>query len=308
MPYLLRCLFQAAYPTDPMLRKTTYCIFIRESPWLWPLQERRTHTIPKRLRKRKKPSVCLWKEATNGKSMLRTYLVLIMVSILRVGCRVEGWLRELLASHRLREILSFPRPTFTTLLSAVGRTRAVSFDSNSYPIEIDTYASGCMVNAPHLFEDLKLGDVGEVEGIKSGLYIKGTEMFKFKIKDDNGTTHKIRILNSLYLPELKRCLLSPQHWVQEAKDNYPRPKGTRMSQDNDYFYVHWGQAKYQKSIPYDPSTNIPILYTTASHMHTMRLPPPLRPWKHLSSDGRGSSNSQGVAAPLTSPNLYLKSL
>jgi hypothetical protein len=25
--------------------------------------------------------------------------------------------------------------------------------------------------------------------------------------------------------------------------------------------VHWGQAKYQKSIPYDPSTNVPILYT-----------------------------------------------
>jgi hypothetical protein len=29
-------------------------------------------------------------------------------------------------------------------------------------------------------------------------------------------------------------------------------------------YVHWGQAKYRKLIPYDPSTNVPILYTTAS--------------------------------------------
>jgi hypothetical protein len=27
--------------------------------------------------------------------------------------------------------------------------------------------------------------------------------------------------------------------------------------------VHWGQAKYQKSIPYNPSTNVPILYTAA---------------------------------------------
>jgi hypothetical protein len=29
MPYLFQYLFQAAYPTDPMLRKMTYCIFIR---------------------------------------------------------------------------------------------------------------------------------------------------------------------------------------------------------------------------------------------------------------------------------------
>jgi hypothetical protein len=36
-----------------------------------------------------------------------------------------------------------------------------------------------------------------------------------------------------------------------------------MSLDNEFYYVHWGQAKYQKSIPYDPSTNVPILYTTA---------------------------------------------
>jgi hypothetical protein len=76
-------------------------------------------------------------------------------------------------------------------------------------------------------------------------------------------THKIKIPNSLCVPELRRCLLSPQHWVQEAKDNYPRPKGTRMSQDNEFNYLNWGQAKYRKPVPYDPSTNVPILYTAA---------------------------------------------
>jgi hypothetical protein len=80
----------------------------------------------------------------------------------------------------------------------------------------------------HLFKDLKLGEVGEVEGMKLGLVIKGTRTFKFKIKDDNIMMHKIKILNSLYVPDLKRCLLLPQYWVQEAKDNCPRPKGTGM--------------------------------------------------------------------------------
>jgi hypothetical protein len=108
---------------------------------------------------------------------------------------------------------------FTALSSVVDRTRAVHFDSDSYPIGMDTHATRCMANAPHIFEDLKLGDVGEVEGIKSGLDIKGTGTFKFKIKEDNGMTHEIKIPNSLYVPELKRSLLLPQHWVQEAKDN-----------------------------------------------------------------------------------------
>ncbi len=263
MPYLLRCLFQATYPTDPMRCKTTYNVFICKSPWWWPTRGRRTHSIPKRLHRKKKPSVRLQPEST-VKAKLRTYLVSVAVSAFKVGCHVEGWLRELLASHHPRELPSFPGQNFTALLSAVDHTRAVHFDSNSYPIGIDTHATCCMANIPHLFKDLKLRDVGEVEGIKSGLDIKGMGTFKFKINDNNGMMHEIKIPNSLYVPELKRCLLSPQHWVQEVKDNYPRPKGTRMSQEDEFYYVHWGQAKYQKLIPYDPSTNVPILYTTAS--------------------------------------------
>jgi hypothetical protein len=197
------------------------------------------------------------------KAKLRTYLVPIAVSVFKVGCCVERRLRELLTSHCLRELLSFPRQTFTAMPSAVNRTRAVRFDSDSYPIGINTHALRCMVNAPHLFEDLKLGEVGEVEGIKSGSDIKGTGMFKFKIKDNNGMMHKIKILNSFSVPELKRYLLSPQHWVQEAKDNYPRPKGTRMSQDDEFYYVYWDQAEFQKLIPYDPYTNVPIFYTAS---------------------------------------------
>jgi hypothetical protein len=196
------------------------------------------------------------------KAKLRTYLVPIAVSIFKAGCRVEGQLREILASHGLRELPSISRPTFTALSSVDNRTNAVQFGSNSYSIGINIHASRCMVNVPHLFEDLKLGDVGEVDRVKSRFDIKGTRTSKFKIKDNNGMMHKIKIPNSLYVSESKRCLLSPQHWMQEAKDNYPRPKGTRMEQDNEFYYVNCGQAKYEKLDPYNPSTNLPIMYTT----------------------------------------------
>ncbi len=69
-------------------------------------------------------------------------------------------MREILAFCRLRELLSITRLTYIALSSIVDCITAIQFDSDSYPIRINTHASCCMVNAPHLFEDLKLGDVG----------------------------------------------------------------------------------------------------------------------------------------------------
>jgi hypothetical protein len=76
-----------------------------------------------------------------------------------------------------------------------------------------------MVNKACLFEDLRLNKAkGQVNGISDGLAITGKATFKFTIKDDEGTQHTIRIKNSLYIPGMRRCLMLPQHWAQEAKD------------------------------------------------------------------------------------------
>jgi hypothetical protein len=37
-----------------------------------------------------------------------------------------------------------------------------------------------------------------------------------------------------------------------------------MKQDDEYYILIWGQAKYRKSVPYDPSSNVPIMYTASS--------------------------------------------
>ena len=90
----------------------------------------------------------------------------------------------------------------------------ISFDTNSFVIGINTFASVTLGNHPNKFEDLKLHgekDNAEVEGIKGGLDIKGTGTFKFHIKDNKGGVHSIRIPNSKYVPDLKVCLLLPHH-------------------------------------------------------------------------------------------------
>jgi hypothetical protein len=76
-----------------------------------------------------------------------------------------------------------------------------------------------MAHAPHLFKNLRLNkNNGQVDGITSGLDIAGQGTFKFNVTDKDGKAHTIKIPNSLYIPNLKRCLLSPQHWVQETGD------------------------------------------------------------------------------------------
>jgi len=114
-----------------------------------------------------------------------------------------------------------------------------------------------MTNAPHLFEDLHLiNNAGEVNGIGEGLAIKGKGTFVFALEDDNGKIHTIKIPNCLYLPGLEQCLLSPQHWAQEAGDGQ-----TWMWNFERECVLNWhGGSK--KTVLFDPTTNTPI-FTTA---------------------------------------------
>ncbi len=45
LPYLIGFLCQAAFPTDPRLRKTTYKAFFQRRSWHWPLWGRRTCSL-----------------------------------------------------------------------------------------------------------------------------------------------------------------------------------------------------------------------------------------------------------------------
>jgi hypothetical protein len=116
--YLLKFLCQAAYPTDPRLWKTTYNVFIWGSSWRWPLRGRQIYSIPKHLHRKKKPSVRLWTEMENGgKAKLRAYLILLVVSLFKVGCRIKSSfclcrLGKIMTSRCLRELPSITALTY----------------------------------------------------------------------------------------------------------------------------------------------------------------------------------------------------
>ncbi len=170
----------------------------------------------------------------------------------KVGCCVEIKLRRF-----LRPIQRAPR--FLALQSASLSNPTVRFDADLFEIGIDNHASRCVANAPYLFEDLHLiNDAGEVNGNGDGLEIKGKGTFVFSLVEDNGKVHTIKIPNSVYLPGLRQCFLSPQHWVQEAKDGQ-----TWMGNFKCECVLNWhGGGK--KTVPFNPSTNTPIFTTAPS--------------------------------------------
>ncbi len=135
----------------------------------------------------------------------------------------------------------------------------VYFDLDSYRVGINNHASRCIVNSPHLFEDLKLSDSkGEVNGISEGLAIKGMDTFKFVLTDKDGKVHIIHIKNSLYLPGLKCCFMSLQHWAQEVGDNK-----TWMGNFAHCCILHWGED-FMKTILFNLSTNTLMFFTAPS--------------------------------------------
>ncbi len=179
-------------------------------------------------------------QAQRKKPLMLTYLLLLALISFKVGCRVEHSLHRLRATLNINQclpkIVAFAAST--TLPYQVPRIR---FDTNSFVIGVDTFASITLGNHLDQFEDLKEHNNTEVEGIQGGLSIKGTGTFKFHIEDNKGGVHLVKIPNSKYVPDLKVCLLLPHHWVQEAKDHYPVPKGTKMDTNDEALTLIWNQ-------------------------------------------------------------------
>jgi len=262
IPLLLHHLVYLVLPEDSMSFRLLEKTIAQTSAWR--LRGHPHDARPKRFKCFKKPKKKMVSEDIQDKTIkhlftkkLPTYLMPAFFTAFKVGCCVEGELRRF-----LRHIQRVPR--FLAFQGASLGNPTVRFDSDSFEIGIDNHASRCMANAPHLFDDLHLiDDAGEVNGIGNGLEIKGRGTFVFSLADDDGKIHTINIPNSLYLPGLRQCLLSPQHWAQEAKD-----KQTWMGNFESEYVLNW-RGGGKKTVPFDPSTNTPI-FTTAPSSRTYR--------------------------------------
>ena len=65
-----------------------------------------------------------------------------------------------------------------------------------------------------------------VKGADGFLKVIGKGTVRWKIEDDEGKYHDIIIKDALYIPGPSSCLLCPQQWSKQAKDDFPRKRGT----------------------------------------------------------------------------------
>jgi hypothetical protein len=240
--FIIINLLHSVVPKDPKSLCLLMMTILRGTPW--PPRGHRGTIVHRKHRQKVRPC---HKGKTKSGQTLRAHLFAMAITSFRVGCCVESHL------HRIFNVpLHLP-----ALLSSSGDPGQVRFNSDSFPIRVNNHASYCMANSPHLFENLVLSNVGKVDGINEGLEIASKGTFKFKIVDDNGRAHIICIPILLYLPELKSCLLLPQHWVQEAGDGQ-----TWMVNLAHHCILQWADGR--KTVPFNKSSNMPIFYTFSS--------------------------------------------
>ena len=133
-----------------------------------------------------------------------------------------------------------------------------NFDTDSFIIGLDNHASRTLSNNKHHFVGYirKLENV-YINGISGRLQIRGIGTVRWKIEDDNGRVHTICIPNTFYVPQLEHCILSPQHWAQEADDHSPLMNGITSTTQAQSELLRWSQGKYQRTVMMDPENNTP---------------------------------------------------
>ena len=147
------------------------------------------------------------------------------------------------------------------------QARQVRFDSDSYRIGIDTHATASISSDRNHFIDLKSVPRQTCQGFSdeegTGAAIEGMGTLVFRIEDDTGAVHTIKLPNSLYIPTATSgTLISPQQWAQVDKaKNGAAYDGTGFQGLADDMILFWGNRRYRKTMAYDPSTNTPYFQT-----------------------------------------------
>jgi hypothetical protein len=154
-----------------------------------------------------------------------------------------------------------PITCLTTTYPAGSNSRAFAFDTDSAPVGIDNRCSVCM---SHIKSDF-IGDLQEAQHAVTGFH--GTKDYKvyrgtlqWRLEDDEGVVHDIRIPGSYYIPDGKHRLISPQHWSQMAQGR------SSCLTLHDRAILKWKNGQATKTIPID-SQNIFTFYLAPGY-HT----------------------------------------
>jgi hypothetical protein len=142
---------------------------------------------------------------------------------------------------------------------------AAPFDTDSFAIMVDNCTSTSITNSLSDFIEQPKQTGMKIKGIGGNTDATMVGMVIWKVQDDQGQTHNIKLPNTYYTTSAPYHLLSPQHWSQVANDHQPNPRGTWCATYDKELVLWWDQNRYCKTIPLDPMTNVGIFYSAPAN-------------------------------------------
>jgi hypothetical protein len=109
------------------------------------------------------------------------------------------------------------------------------FDTYSYDILVDNC---CSQSIPNNLQDYikppKLSDM-RIRGFNGNTTQTKVGTVRWRINDDDGRIHCIKLPYTYYSPHAESRLLSPQHWAQIAKNG----RGTKCTTYHEAIILEW---------------------------------------------------------------------
>ena len=138
------------------------------------------------------------------------------------------------------------------------KTNSVRFDTDSVPVGIDNWCTGCI---SHVAEDF-VGQLRDSDKSIKGFGGSRTSQIKigtlsWKWMDNEGKESKFLIPNSYYVPSGGVRLLSPQHWARTreglGKNGY---HGTICQTTSRDIMLMWNDRKNKLTVPLSKESNV----------------------------------------------------
>jgi hypothetical protein len=121
-------------------------------------------------------------------------------------------------------------------------TNHLRFETDSVPIKVDNCCTQTITGfiedfVPNTQRTVNDKEVRVFGNTLNKITKQGT--IKWTIYEDEAKEQDIIVANSYFVPGCGIRLLSPQHWAQERKDNYPSNDGTRCITYQDRVVLQW---------------------------------------------------------------------
>ena len=153
-----------------------------------------------------------------------------------------------------RDALALFAMTSTSKTESGLRTSPIpcQFDTDSFVIGLDSYSSRCVSNKRSHFINVKPTprNIGSLKGIGGNAKIEGIGTLAWDIEDDFGVPQRLTIPNSLYVPQVPKCLLSPQHLAQVS-----------CGDQRHTTYLEMRQGQFQRTGMISKISNTPDIYS-----------------------------------------------